>query len=194
VIVQRAADRLGVPWRNGLGVQYEIDADHVSDWSWRLSTADIDRDVPFSQFPGVHRVFCVGGGLGVTLWVNGAEVSCGPRSIARFDGDSDVLARIWDGPVQAINLMWRDGARWRDLQMGEAGDVLVGAFAVVATGSASVTIGDVSYELGHLDAVLHVDDAHDVNVVRGAVAAVVRADEHVDSGAEVRSASLEARN
>lgn len=162
-----------MPWRNGLGVQYEIDADHPTDWIWRLSTADIDRDVPFSSFPGVHRVFCVGGGSGVTLEVNGREMACGPCAVARFDGGDAVHARIWDGPVQAVNLMWRDGSPWRDLEVLEQGSSRMGVLAVVACGASSVSVGGRALELGHLDAVIRLDEGCDVSVVRGAVVAVV---------------------
>lgn len=162
-----------MPWRNGLGVQYEIDADRGTDWIWRLSTADIDRDVPFSSFPGVHRVFCVGGGTGVTLEVNGRDVACGARTVARFDGGDTVHARIWDGPVQAVNLMWRDDSPWRDLVVLEQGSSRDGVLAAVACGASSVSVGGRIHELGHLDAVIGIEEGCGVSVVRGAVAAVV---------------------
>lgn len=173
MIVQSRSERTGVPWRNGLGVQYEIDADRATDWIWRLSTADIDHDVPFSSFPGVHRVFCVGGGSGVTLEVNGREVACGTRSVARFEGGDAVHARIWDGPVHAVNLMWRDGSPWRDLAVLEQGSSRDGVLAVVACGASAVSFGGRVHELDHLDAVIRIDEGCDVSVVRGAVAAVV---------------------
>lgn len=162
-----------MPWRNGLGVQYEIDADRDTDWIWRLSTADIDRDVPFSSFPGVHRVFCVAGGSGVTLEVNGRDVACGPCAVARFDGDDAVHARIWDGPVQAVNLMWRDGSPWRDVAVLEQGSSRTGVSAFVACGESSVSVDGRVHELDHLDAVIRIEGGCDVSVLRGAVAAVV---------------------
>lgn len=175
MIVQRRSDRPGVPWRNGLGVQYEIDADHATEWIWRLSTADIDRDVPFSSFPGVHRVFCVGGGTGVTLEVNGRDLECGTRVVARFDGDDAVHARVWGGPVQAVNLMWRDGSPWRDLAVMDGGASRRGVLAVVASGASTVSVAGAVHELGHLDALIRIDDRADVSVLDGAVAAVVGA-------------------
>ena len=48
------------PWRNGMGVSWEI-ASHqeagAADFSWRFAKARIDRDVPFSIYPGIDRVF-----------------------------------------------------------------------------------------------------------------------------------------
>lgn len=162
-----------MPWRNGLGVQYEIDADDAANWIWRLSTADIDRDVPFSSFPGVHRVFCVGGGSGVTLEVNGHDVACDTRTVARFEGGDAVHARIWDGPVQAVNLMWRDGSQWRDIAVLEQGSAGNGVLAVVACGASTVSVDGGVHDLDHLDALIRIDGRCDVTVVSGAVAAVV---------------------
>jgi environmental stress-induced protein Ves len=174
VIVQRRAERTAVPWRNGMGVQYEIDSDHPTDWSWRLSTADIDRDVPFSSFPGVHRVFCVAGGAGVTLGVNGDDLRCATGSVTRFEGGDEVDARTWDGSVQAVNLMWRDGAAWRDLHVLGGGESVVGVLAVVASGAAQVVIDGARHELAHLDALLRLGGHASVDVEHGAVVAVVR--------------------
>lgn len=156
-----------------MGVQYEIDADHSTDWSWRLSTADIDRNVPFSSFPGVHRVFCVARGAGVTLGVNGHDLRCATGSVARFEGGDEVDARTWDGAVQAVNLMWRDGAAWRDLRVVRAGESVTGALSVVASGDARVAIDGSLRELAHLDALLRLDERATVDVVHGAVVAVV---------------------
>jgi environmental stress-induced protein Ves len=99
------------PWKNGLGVQYEIvcDGSLPDDWTWRLSTADITQDVPFSIFPGVNREFCVADGNGVVLTINGVEHRCEPGSITKFRGDDEVFARLIDGPMKALNLMVRDG-------------------------------------------------------------------------------------
>lgn len=112
VEIQRAVDRTPQPWKNGLGVQYEIvcDGSLPDDWTWRLSTADITQDVPFSIFPGVNREFCVADGNGVVLTINGVEHQCEPGSITKFRGDDEVYARLIDGPMKALNLMVRDGA------------------------------------------------------------------------------------
>ena len=93
-------------------MQYEIMCDGTlpDDWSWRLSTADITQDVPFSIFPGVNREFCVADGNGVVLTINGVEHRCEPGSITKFRGDDEVYAKLIDGPMRALNLMVRDGA------------------------------------------------------------------------------------
>lgn len=117
MIVQRAVDRTPVPWKNGLGVQYEITCDGSlpDDWTWRLSTADITQNVPFSSFPGVTREFCVADGNGVVLNVNGVDHRCEPGSITTFRGDDVVFATLINGPMRALNLMVRDGAEEKHL-------------------------------------------------------------------------------
>ena len=44
-------------WRNGHGWTREVlrMPEAAEDWDWRLSIAEIERDAPFSAFPGVER-------------------------------------------------------------------------------------------------------------------------------------------
>ena len=157
MIVQRAIERIGVPWRNGLGVQYEISCDGSlpDDWTWRLSTADITQDVPFSSFPGVTREFCVADGNGVTLNINGVDHQCEPGSITKFRGDDVVAAALTDGPMQALNLMLRDGSTACPLQIARVGQHIVRCQVIVAImGSASVEVANQVVELGLLDAII----------------------------------------
>ena len=104
-------------------MQYEITCDGSlpDDWTWRLSTADITQDVPFSIFPGVNREFCVADGSGVVLTINGVEHRCEPGSITKFRGDDEVFARLINGPMKALNLMVRDGAEKKHLQVVRGG-------------------------------------------------------------------------
>ena len=123
VEIQRAVDRTPQPWKNGLGVQYEITCDGSlpDDWTWRLSTADITQDVPFSVFPGVNREFCVADGNGVVLNINGVDHRCEPGSITKFRGDDVVFATLIDGPMRALNLMVRDNAEEKHLHIVRTG-------------------------------------------------------------------------
>ena len=160
MIVQRAIERIGVPWRNGLGVQYEIicDGSLPDDWTWRLSTADITQDVPFSSFPGVTREFCVADGNGVVLNINGVDHRCEPGSITKFRGDNVVAAALTDGPMQALNLMLRDGSTARPLQIARVGQHIVRSQVIVAImGSASVEVANQVVELGLLDAIIDLE-------------------------------------
>jgi environmental stress-induced protein Ves len=152
VEIQRAVDRTPVPWKNGLGVQYEITCDGSlpDEWTWRLSTADITQDVPFSVFPGVNREFCVADGNGVVLNINGVDHQCEPGSITKFRGDDVVFATLIDGPMRALNLMVRDGAAEKHLYRY----FLDSALVVVAIGDVQMfQFAGVDYRLDVLDAV-----------------------------------------
>jgi len=157
MMVQRAVDRMPVPWKNGLGVQYEITCDGSlpDDWTWRLSTADITQDVPFSSFPGVTREFCVADGNGVLLNINGVDHRCEPGSVTTFRGDDVVFATLIEGPMRALNLMVRDGAQQGSLQLNSA-DAVIASFSVaIAIGSSSILVSDDDQiDLQLLDALL----------------------------------------
>ena len=173
MIVQRAIERIGVPWRNGLGVQYEITCDGSlpDGWTWRLSTADITHDVPFSSFYGVIREFCVADGNGVTLNINGVDHQCEPGSITKFRGDDVVAAALTDGPMQALNVMQRDGSTARPLQIARVGQHIVRSQVIVAImGSASVEVANQVVELGLLDGIIDLEGM-DAVVHIGVVAA-----------------------
>ena len=173
MILQRASERAAVQWRNGLGVQYEITCNGSlpDDWTWRLSTADITQDVPFSVFPHVDREFCVADGNGVTLNINGVDLRCEPGSITKFRGDDVVAAALADGSIQALNLMVRDGSTARPLQIARVGQDIVQCQVIVAImGSASVEVANQVVELGLLDAIIDLEGM-DAVVHMGEVAA-----------------------
>ena len=171
MIVQRAIERIGVPWRNGLGVQYEItrDGSLPDDWTWRLSTADITQDAPFSSFPGVTREFCVADGNGVVLNINGVDHRCEPGSVTTFRGDDVVFATLIEGPMRALNLMVRDGAQQGSLQLNSA-DAVIASFSVaIAIGSSSILVSDDDQiDLQLLDALL-VSAQKTMHVLQGVV-------------------------
>ncbi len=172
MMVQRASERAAVPWRNGLGVQYEIacDGSLPDDWTWRLSTADITQDVPFSSFPGVTREFCVADGNGVVLNINGVDHRCEPGSVTTFRGDDVVFATLIDGPMRALNLMVRDGAKHRSLQLSSADAVVTDVSVAIAIGSTSIVVSDGDEtEMQMLDA-LFTNLQNTLRVLKGIVA------------------------
>ncbi len=175
MILQRASERSGVPWRNGLGVQYEIacDGSLPDDYTWRVSTADISRNVPFSLYPGVKREFCVADGNGVVLAVNSVDYRCEPCSITTFRGDDCVAATLIDGPIQALNVMLRFGSvsESRSLRIERSGQHAIRAQVIVAIlGSASVEIGNQIVELRLLDAIINLSGM-DAIIRTGTIAA-----------------------
>jgi environmental stress-induced protein Ves len=171
MMLQRASERAAVPWRNGLGVQYEIicDGSLPDDWTWRLSTADITQDVPFSSFPGVTREFCVADGNGVVLNINGVDHRCEPGSVTTFRGDDVVFATLIDGPMRALNLMVRDGAKHRSLQLNSTDAVIADLSVAIAIGTSSILVSDDDQiDLQLLDALL-VNEQKTIRVLQGVV-------------------------
>jgi environmental stress-induced protein Ves len=155
--LQRATSRAPMPWRNGKGVQYEIAADGPlpDGWTWRVSTADIDQDVPFSVYSGVVRDFCLAEGHGVVLTIDGVDHTCGWGSVTRFAGIADVSSRLIDGPVRALNLMQvesNDAGSWVILRAGESGPV--SRVLVALANGTIVRVGSEEMRLESLDALL----------------------------------------
>ena len=174
MILQRASERPAVPWRNGLGVQYEITCDGAlpDDWTWRLSAADITQDVPFSSFPGVTREFCVADGNGVVLNINGVDHRCEPGSVTKFRGDDVVFAALIDGPMRALNLMVRDGSKSRSLRLCTTGENIVDCSVAVAIGSTSILVADRDeIDVQILDALIF-DSPTTIRVIDGVVATI----------------------
>lgn len=114
------------PWRNGGGQTRELLAWPLGSgagWQVRISVADIDRDGPFSAFPGVQRWFTVLEGAGVTLDFDGTgqrlTTSSAPLG---FDGASAPGCRLIDGPTRDLNLMTRQEAGTGRMFPAAAGD------------------------------------------------------------------------
>jgi environmental stress-induced protein Ves len=115
-------------WRNGGGWTRELLAwPDAADWQVRISVADVERDGPFSTFPGVQRWFAVLEGRGVELVIDGAARRITPLDEAlAFDGAATTSARLIDGPTRDLNLMLRGidgdlhaaiaGVAWRPMR------------------------------------------------------------------------------
>lgn len=107
---------LPLPWKNGGGVTHEVACvpagAGMDGFDWRVSIARIERDGPFSAFPGVDRSIVLLDGGGVQL----ARVSGGwqhrlaePLRPFAFDGGDAVEARLLAGPSSDFNVMTRRG-------------------------------------------------------------------------------------
>ena len=97
-------------WRNGLGTSWDIVSDRDgADFDWRLALARIDGDVPFSDYPGIDRVFTLIEGEGLDLEV----ASVGRLAVHErfepqfFPGDAATACRVLGGPCRALNLFVR---------------------------------------------------------------------------------------
>lgn len=100
-------------WKNGTGWTREIlRMPDQADWNWRLSIAEIERDGPFSVFPGVDRELVLMHGNGLRLRFSDGEVRelQPPHGRIRFAGEREVESELLDGPTHDFNLMWRRDA------------------------------------------------------------------------------------
>jgi environmental stress-induced protein Ves len=101
------------PWKNGGGTTREIacfpDGATVEKFEWRVSVANVNADGAFSKFDGVDRTIVLLSGKG--MWLNDHALMQVGHPYA-FPGETDVFARLIDGPTVDFNVMVRRGA-WR---------------------------------------------------------------------------------
>lgn len=112
------------PWKNGGGTTRELLAwPTPADWLLRLSVARIDRDGPFSAYPGISRWFAVLSGPGVELtWQDrAAHVGTGTAPL-HFDGGDAPGCRLLGGPTEDLNLMLRNDRVRGGLAPAKAGE------------------------------------------------------------------------
>lgn len=102
-------------WRNGGGSTLEIAtgpaAATLDDFAWRASIATIERDGPFSVFPGVDRTLVLLAGDGMRLTIAGRDVVLGvPYAAVSFRGDDAAACTLLGGATRDFNFMWRRAA------------------------------------------------------------------------------------
>lgn len=104
-----------VPWRNGGGITREVmveptGATFDTGFLWRLSVADIEKDGPFSELPGLDRSMVVIEGPGLILeFPMGRREEVVPLSVFRFPGEVPCAGRLIGGPVKDVNAMTARG-------------------------------------------------------------------------------------
>jgi hypothetical protein len=99
-------------WKNGGGETVELAVFPVGasleDFDWRISMARVERDGPFSSFPGIDRTILVQSGAGMSLTVDGLETTLNPDDHPfHFTGDGQTTCHLLAGPVTDINIMSR---------------------------------------------------------------------------------------
>jgi environmental stress-induced protein Ves len=156
------ADYRHTAWKNGGGRMAEIvvhppHAD-LDSFVWRASVADVERDGPFSTFPGVDRTLVLLAGAGFSLM--GGDVPLEMRAHyepVTFAGDVALECRLNDGAVRDFNLMVRRAAARGELTVvrEEAGTIRPARFRLcfVAAGTCECLVA------GNVPIVLHDGDA-----------------------------------
>jgi environmental stress-induced protein Ves len=110
LLLPRDRQRL-VPWRNGQGSTREIAieppaATVAGPFLWRVSSATVGADGPFSPFPGVDRTLWLLRGRGLLLDVGGEERRLdAPLQRVDFRGETAVRCRLLGGPIDDLNVM-----------------------------------------------------------------------------------------
>lgn len=102
-------DFTAMPWRNGGGITHEI-AKREDDKGllWRISTARVEADGPYSKFRGLTRLSTVVEGVGIRFYNEdtGEKTVLKPPVIARIPGDSTIRGDLLDGGIRHLNLVY----------------------------------------------------------------------------------------
>jgi hypothetical protein len=111
------ADFRSMPWKNGAGCTTEIavypPGATLDTFLWRVSLAAVERDGPFSSFPGIDRTIVLLEGAGMRLHEVAREtVLTTPFAPHSFSGDEAIGCSLVAGHVRDFNAMFRrDHAR-----------------------------------------------------------------------------------
>lgn len=157
-----------MPWKNGGGSTMEIATGpreaSLDGFDWRASIATIERNGPFSSFPGIDRALVLLAGAGMKLTVDGdAVVLASPHAMIRFRGEAEVTCSLRAGPTRDFNFMWRRATTRARVATYTTGCDLPPARAIVChatTGTWNCELGDGGPFALHADHTL-VADAHD---------------------------------
>jgi hypothetical protein len=120
------------PWKNGAGLTREIALaeSEIGGFDWRLSVAEVERDAPFSAFPGIDRSITLLRGAGLHLRSADGRIDhrlTQPLVPFRFAGDAVLNASLIDGACSDFNVMTRRGAFRSEVTCHRAAAELPGA-------------------------------------------------------------------
>lgn len=172
-------------WKNDGGWTTELARrdDDAGGFLWRVSIAEIERDGPFSAFPGVERDLLLLEGNGIELDIGDDPARRLSRRFERahFDGEADVYCRLLAGPTRDFNVMARRDAIVADVSARP----LVGSMLLfpepgaewlihVHAGSLLLRRDDTSVEAASGDSLHVVDDGARVTLEGGGEVVIVR--------------------
>jgi environmental stress-induced protein Ves len=149
------------PWKNGAGLTREIAFGGASavNFDWRISLAEVERDTPFSAFPGIDRCIALWAGAGMRLHSHDGRIDhalTAPLAPFRFPGDVALDATLAGGPCSDFNVMTRRGVfRSEVLCQGEATELAGGDVTLLLCHAGTWSIaGAASLTLCAMQAVL----------------------------------------
>lgn len=102
-----------MPWKNGKGLTSQIalgpeGSSFPDNFLWRISSAQVNGNDPFSNFIGCDRLLTVTQGAGLSL--NGSDLV--PRQVISFAGETEIQAELIEGPVVDLGVIFkRDSVR-----------------------------------------------------------------------------------
>lgn len=130
------------PWVNSAGTRQELaSSQQRAPTAWWLSVAKIERNCPFSTYPGLARLHVIISGPGTHLVGEGVDMYARPMVPVAFDGDTALECRLNGGPCTAFNVIYDPAQIRPDLVVLEAGAHAVKAREIAVlcvAGSASV--------------------------------------------------------
>lgn len=94
-----------MPWKNGGGSTIELVRfpEEKDGFYFRMSQAKVEKDGPFSLFPGIDRYLMILEGEGCVL--NDAQKLTRETPAYFFSGDINVDCKLINGPVTDFNVM-----------------------------------------------------------------------------------------
>jgi environmental stress-induced protein Ves len=104
----KKSDYRRIPWENGMGSTHQIDifpgnsAFPTDHFLWRLSSAAVHSDSPFSLYPDHDRWLAVIRGEG--LWLN--DIRLDAHCPVYFSGKDQIQSRLIQGPVVDLGLIY----------------------------------------------------------------------------------------
>ena len=104
-LIQRA-------WNGGITTEIAIypaaSSYEQRDFDCRISTASVNSNGPFTQFPGYTRILALLSGAGIKLNIDDEEKVLSARfQQIRFNGAAKVQAELLSGEIQDFNLIFK---------------------------------------------------------------------------------------